>query len=122
VCLCARARKVIKFSCLVFIGKSRQTDRQTDTVLPFSIFLPLAFGVSRVLFRSFAVFCSLFSVSRPKLVLVRVQIQILVSEREKKKDGESYQLDDDDHDEQQESSDEICQSLLLAVSVAVSRL
>lgn len=57
---------------------------------------------------------------RPKLV--RVQIQILVSEREKKKDGESYQLDDDDHDEQQESSDEICQSLLLAVSVAVSRL
>lgn len=51
-----------------------------------------------------------------------VQIQILVSEREKKKDGESYQLDDDDHDEQQESSDEICQSLLLAVSVAVSRL
>ena len=48
--------------------------------------------------------------------------QILVSEREKKKDGESYQLDDDDHDEQQESSDEICQSLLLAVSVAVSRL
>jgi len=34
--VCARARKVIKFSCLVFIEKSRQT----DTCVTFSIFLP----------------------------------------------------------------------------------
>ena len=65
---------------------------------------------------------SLFSVSRPKLVTsTRANTNTSVGAR-KKKDGESYQLDDDDHDEQQESSDEICQSLLLAVSVAVSRL
>lgn len=94
-------------------------------MLPFQFFCPLTFWGSHYEYRitekrKKTQHTTHNLCERPKLV--RVQIQILVSEREKKKDGESYQLDDDDHDEQQESSDEICQSLLLAVSVAVSRL